>query len=107
MQKEDKLSSAKRGLKEKNIRRMSQDLDRIQRKRWGASEEQLPLRWCYSSQLPGVILDCNRSFRQHFLEMRQKLARRQQILMKVSNAAWGLECRGFAVTTGALLKSVL
>ena len=105
--KEDRLGSTRRRLKGQNIRRMSQDLDRIQSQQQGEDAIQLPFEWTYSFKLLGVILDCNRSFRQHFREMKTELGKRLRIIDKVRNATWGLECRILASTSHVSVESVL
>ena len=88
IQHEDWLSGAKRRHKEQHIQRTSQDLERLRRKMSGEREFELPVPWTYSFKLLGLVLDCNCTFRRHFLEMRKKLATRLHVLTKVSNAVW-------------------
>ena len=57
--KEDRLSSTKWRLKEQNIHRTSQDLDKLESQQQREDAIQLPFQWAYSFKLLGVIRDCN------------------------------------------------
>ena len=65
------------------------------------------ISWAYSFKLLGVTVKSNWPFSEHFQDLRRTVAKRPNILPKVSNAAWGLERRILAVTTDALLESLL
>ena len=86
---------------------MERDIERLQSKQQGVQQATHPFKWVYSFKLLRVILDCGWIFHQHFQELRGKLVERLQAMRKVSGAAWGLECRILAITTHALIESVV
>ena len=86
---------------------MEQDVKRLRSEKKRTQQVQLLSKWAYSFKLLGVILGCNWTFHQHFLELRGRLIKRLQALRKASSTIWGLECRILAVTTHALLESII
>ena len=59
LEQEDKMSNLKRKLKERNMQRMRQDLDRIRAKGLGESGGQRPFCWTYGFKSLRVIVACN------------------------------------------------
>ena len=72
---EGRLSSAKRRQKAQCIQRMSQDLEQMRCLRKGEVEAELSFQCAYSFRHLGVVLDCDWSFRQHFLELQEKFVK--------------------------------
>ena len=95
--------------KEEKKRRMNQDLDCLESKIAISKkkEGELPYPWTYSFKLLGVVLDCHWNFRAHFEEVRKKAAKRIHIIQRVSGTVWGMESRILAVSTHALVESVV
>ena len=95
--KDDWPSGAKRRHKEQHIQRTSQDLERLRRKMSGEREFELPFPLTYRRHYLETLsqdgtgrlgLDCNWTSRRHYLEMRERLAKRLHVLTKKSNAVW-------------------
>ena len=66
-----------------------------------------PFPWGYSLKLLGIIIDCQWSFQENLQIVRSKGKRRFDIIKRAASASWGLESRIPAVTTHALVESII
>ena len=101
------VRNVKRQLKEQVRQRMSQDLDSLIARKRGGEEAALPFPWTHSFKFLGVVLDCHWHFREHLQEMKKKAIKRLHIVKRVAGTVWGMESRILAVSTHALIESIV